>query len=168
MACGIQKRGAVNRNKVVAISYVIAKANKNEPLIRFVFSYLWFATGLLTMQCIVCTLRVLLHAVQLAQRFASKLARLCYYARFTRYKSCCPHHQKALKTQCFQGFCFLFSVVTRRSGIHRLSILVHFQNADMAVGLLFLSLTNLISLLIILAVNSCVHFLYAPLPKQIL
>lgn len=24
MACGIQKRGAVNRNKVVAISYVIA------------------------------------------------------------------------------------------------------------------------------------------------
>ncbi len=62
MACGIQKRGAVNRNKVVAISYVIAKANKNEPLIRFVFSYLWFATGLVTMQCIVCTLRVPLHA----------------------------------------------------------------------------------------------------------
>ena len=33
-----------------------------------------------------------LHAVQLAQRFASKLARLCYYARFAHYKSCCPHH----------------------------------------------------------------------------
>ena len=31
MAGGIQKRGAVNRNKGVAISYVIAKANKNEP-----------------------------------------------------------------------------------------------------------------------------------------
>ena len=40
------------------------------------------------MRRIVCTLRVSLHAVQLAQRFASKLARLCYYARFTRYKSC--------------------------------------------------------------------------------
>lgn len=43
------------------------------------------------MQCIVCTLRVPLHAVQLAQRFASKLARLCYYVRFAHYKSCCPH-----------------------------------------------------------------------------
>lgn len=33
-----------------------------------------------------------LHAVQLAQRFASKLARLCYYARFAHYKSCHPYH----------------------------------------------------------------------------
>ena len=48
------------------------------------------------MQCIVCTLRVLLHAVQLAQRFASKLARLCYYARFIHYKSCCPHQKPTL------------------------------------------------------------------------
>ena len=38
------------------------------------------------MQGIVCTLRVPLRAVQLTQRFASKLARLCYYARYVRYK----------------------------------------------------------------------------------
>ena len=43
---------------------------------------------------------VLLHAVQLAQRFASKLARLCYYARFTRYKSCCPHQKKTIRKGC--------------------------------------------------------------------
>ena len=67
---------------------------KRTETIRFVFSYLWFATGLVTMQCIVCTLRVPLHAVQLAQRFPSKLARLCYYARFAHYKSCCPHQDK--------------------------------------------------------------------------
>ena len=41
-----------------------------------------------------------LHAVQLAQRFASKLARLCYYARFTRYKSCCPHQKKTIRRGC--------------------------------------------------------------------
>ena len=35
-----------------------------------------------------------LHAVQLAQRFASKLARLCYYVRFAHYKSCCPHQKR--------------------------------------------------------------------------
>lgn len=67
---------------------------KRTETIRFVFSYLWFATGLVTMQGIVCTLRVPLHAVQLALRFASKLARLCYYARFAHYKSCCPHQKK--------------------------------------------------------------------------
>ena len=65
-------------------------------------------------------------------------------------------------------FAFYFPLSHGGWGMHHLSILVHFQNADMAVGLLFLSLTNSISLLIILAVNSCVHFLYAPLPKQIL
>ena len=64
------------------------KTNRNYSA-RFFIS--WFATGLVTMQGIVCTLRVPLHAVQLAQRFASKLARLCYYARFAHYKSCCPH-----------------------------------------------------------------------------
>lgn len=79
------------------------------------------------------------------------------------------HHQKALKTLSFQGFLlFSFRCHTAVGGTHHLSIAVHFKNADMAVCLLFLSLTNLISLLIILAVNSCVHFLYAPLPKQIL
>ena len=67
---------------------------KRTETIRFVFSYLWFATGLVTMQCIVCTLRVSLHAVQLTQRLASKLARLCYYVRFALYKSCCPHQKK--------------------------------------------------------------------------
>lgn len=50
------------------------------------------------MQGIVCTLRVPLRAVQLAQRFASKLARLCYYARFAHYKSCCPHQSKQKRT----------------------------------------------------------------------
>ena len=35
---------------------------KRTEIIRFVFSYLWFATGLVTMQGIVCTLRVPLHA----------------------------------------------------------------------------------------------------------
>ena len=67
---------------------------KRTETIRFVFSYLWFATGLVTMQCIVSTLRVPLHTVQLAQRFASKLSRLCYYARFAHYKSCCPHQKR--------------------------------------------------------------------------
>ena len=44
---------------LLATSPVVrTKANKNEPLIRFVFSYLWFATGLVTIQSIVCTLRV--------------------------------------------------------------------------------------------------------------
>ena len=69
------------------------KTNRNYS-VRFFIS--WFTTGLVTMQCIVCTLRVPLHAVQLAQRFASKLARLCYCARFTRYKSCCPHQKPTL------------------------------------------------------------------------
>ena len=41
-----------------------------------------------------------LHAVQLAQRFASKLARLCYYARFAHYKSCCPHQKKTIRKGC--------------------------------------------------------------------
>ena len=63
---------------------------------------------------------------------------------------------------------FLFPLSHGGRGTHHLSIPVHFQNADMAVGLLFLSLTNSISLLIILAVNSFVHFLYAHIPKQIL
>ena len=67
------------------------KTNRNYS-VRFFIS--WFATGLVTMQGIVCTLRVPLRAVQLAQRFASKLARLCYYARFAHYKSCCPHQKR--------------------------------------------------------------------------
>ena len=37
---------------------------------------------------------------QLTQRFASKLARLCYYARFTRYKSCCSHQKKTIRKGC--------------------------------------------------------------------
>ena len=86
------KRSGYKLKWDVAISYCIAKANKNEPRYSVRFFISWFATGLVTMQGIVCTLRVPLHAVQLAQRFASKLARLCYYARFARYKSCCPHH----------------------------------------------------------------------------
>ena len=77
--------------------FLRTKANKNEPkLFGSFFSYLWFATGLVTMQGIVCTLRVPLRAVHLAQRFASKLARLCYYARFAHYKSCCPHQKLTL------------------------------------------------------------------------
>ena len=81
-----------------------------------------------------------------------------------------PAPPKSLEnTEFSRLFAFLFPLSHGgRGGMHDLSIPVHFQNADMAVGLLFLSLTNLISLLIILAVNSCVHFLYAPLPKQIL
>ena len=66
------------------------KTNRNYS-VRFFIS--WFATGLVTMQGIVCTLRAPLHSVQLSQRFASKLARLCYYARFALYKSCCPHQK---------------------------------------------------------------------------
>ena len=68
--------------------------NKTNRIISVRFFISWFATGLVTMQCIVCTLCVLLHAVQLTQRFASKLARLCYYARFAHYKSCCPHQKR--------------------------------------------------------------------------
>ena len=80
-----------------------------------------------------------------------------------------PAPPKSLEnTEFSRLFAFSFPLSHGGRGIHHLSILVPFQNADMAVGLLFLSLTNLISLLIILAVNSCVHFLYAPLPKQIL
>ena len=80
-----------------------------------------------------------------------------------------PAPPKSLENSMFSRlFAFYFPLSHGGRGMHHLSIPVHFQNADMAVGLLFLSLTNLISLLIILAVNSCVHFLYAPLPKQIL
>ena len=80
-----------------------------------------------------------------------------------------PAPPKSLEnTEFSRLFAFSFPLSHGGHGMHHLSILVHFQNADMAVGLLFLSLTNLISLLIILAVNSCVHFLYALLPKQIL
>ena len=80
-----------------------------------------------------------------------------------------PAPPKSLEnTEFSRLFAFYFPLSHGFRGTHHLSILVHFQNADMAVGLLFLSLTNSISLLIILAVNSCVHFLYAPLPKQIL
>ena len=74
--------------------------NKTNRIISVRFFISWFATGLVTMQCIVCTLRVPLHAVQLAQRFASKLARLCYYARFAHYKSCCPHQKKTIRKGC--------------------------------------------------------------------
>ena len=73
------------------------KTNRNYS-VRFFIS--WFATGLVTMQGIVCTLRVPLHAVQLAQRFASKFARLCYYTRFAHYKSCCPHQKKTIRKGC--------------------------------------------------------------------
>lgn len=81
------------------------KTNRNYSA-RFFIS--WFATGLVTMQGIVCTLRVPLHAVQLAQRFASKLARLCYYARSALYKSCCPHQNLLIILiaifECFHPF----------------------------------------------------------------
>ena len=72
------------------------KTNRNYS-VRFFIS--WFATGLVTMQGIVCTLRVPLHAVQLAQRFASKFARICYYARSALYKSCCPHQTRIKRTE---------------------------------------------------------------------
>ena len=36
---------------------VRTKTNKNEPLIRFVFFISWFATGLVTMQGIVVSIR---------------------------------------------------------------------------------------------------------------
>ena len=75
-----------------------SKQKRTVNSVRFFIS--WFATGLVTMRCIVCTLCVLLHAVQLAQRFASKLARLCYYTRFTHYKSCCPHQKKTIRKGC--------------------------------------------------------------------
>ena len=107
------------------------KTNRNYS-VRFFIS--WFATGLVTMQCIVCTLRVPLRAVQLAQRFASKLARLCYYARFAHYKSCCPHQKRQservvffhatadLKQNCVlsangTAFVCLCTQLTRRSAI---------------------------------------------------
>ena len=80
-----------------------------------------------------------------------------------------PAPPKSLENSVFSRlFDFSFPLSHGGRGMHHLSILVHFQNADMAVGLLFLSLTNLILLLIILAVNSCVYFLYASLPQQIL
>ena len=78
------------------------KQTKTNRIISVRFFISWFATGLVTMQCIVCTLRVPLHSVQLSQRLASKLARLCYYARFTRYKSCCPHHSKSKSNTLFK------------------------------------------------------------------
>ena len=72
----------------------LTKTNRNYS-VRFFIS--WFATGLETKLRFVgkrhCVC-LLLHAVQLAQRFASKLARLCYYARFAHYKSCCPHQKQ--------------------------------------------------------------------------
>ena len=76
------------------------KQTKTNRIISVRFFISWFATGLVTMQGIVCTLRVPLHAVQLAQRFASKFARLCYYTRFAHYKSCCPHQKKTIRKGC--------------------------------------------------------------------
>ena len=87
------------------------KTNRNYS-VRFFIS--WFATGLVTMQGIVCTLRVPLHAVQLAQRFASKLARLCYYARFALYKSCCPHQTRIKRTEITR---FVFSYLWFATGL---------------------------------------------------
>ena len=87
------------------------KTNRNYS-VRFFIS--WFATGLVTMQGIVCTLRVPLHAVQLAQRFASKLARLCYYARFAHYKSCCPHQTRIKRTETIR---FVFSYLWFTTGL---------------------------------------------------
>lgn len=49
---------------------------------------------------------LLLHAVQLAQRFASKLARLCYYACFTRYKSCFCNFKKPKTNESGNTNCF--------------------------------------------------------------
>lgn|GEM_PF-6425619 len=84
------------------------KQTKTNRIISVRFFISWFATGLVTMQGIVCTLRVPLHAVQLAQRFASKLARLCYYARSALYKSCCPHQNLLIILiaifECFHPF----------------------------------------------------------------
>ena len=44
------------------------------------------------MQCILCTLRVPLHAADAP--LGNNIALLDYYARFTRYKSCCPHQTR--------------------------------------------------------------------------
>ena len=55
-----------------------------------------------------------LHAVQLAQRFASKLARLCYYARFALYKSCCPHQTRIKRTEITR---FVFSYLWFATGL---------------------------------------------------
>ena len=91
-----------NGGDFVQVQVLLSAPNKNKTnrnySVRFFIS--WFATGLVTMQRIVCTLRVPLHAVQLAQRFASKLARLCYYAHYVRYKSCCPHQKKTIRKGC--------------------------------------------------------------------
>lgn len=76
------------------------KQTKTNRIISVRFFISWLATGLVTMQGIVCTLRAPLHSVQLSQRFASKLARLCYYARFVHYKSCCPHQKKTIRKGC--------------------------------------------------------------------
>ena len=76
------------------------KQTKTNRIISVRIFISWFATGLVTMQGIVCTLRVPLHAVQLAQRFASKFARICYYARSAHYKSCYPHQKKTIRKGC--------------------------------------------------------------------
>ena len=52
------------------------------------------------MQCIVCTLRVPLHAVQLALHFRELIRPFRYYARSARYKSCCPHQKKTIRKGC--------------------------------------------------------------------
>lgn len=84
------------------------KQTKTNRIISVRFFISWFATGLVTMQGIVCTLRAPLHSVQLSQRFASKLARLCYYASSALYKSCCPHQNLLIILiaifECFHPF----------------------------------------------------------------
>ena len=90
------------------------KTNRNYS-VRFFIS--WFATGLETKLRFVgkrhCVC-LLLHAVQLAQRFASKLARLCYYARFALYKSCCPHQTRIKRTEITR---FVFSYLWFATGL---------------------------------------------------
>ncbi len=75
-----------------------------------------------------------LHAVQLAQRFASKLARLCYYARFALYKSCCPHQTRIKRTEItrfvFSYLWFATGLVTMQGIVCTLRVPLH--AADMA------------------------------------
>ena len=52
-----------------AVAFCAPKQTKTNRIISVRFFISWFATGLVTMQCIVCTLRVPLHAVQLALHF---------------------------------------------------------------------------------------------------
>ena len=120
------------------------KKNKTNRIISVRFFISWFATGLVTMQGIVCTLRVPLRAVQLAQRFASKLARLCYYARFALYKSCCPHQSKQKRTEIirfvFSYLWFATGLVTMQGIVCTLRVPLHAADAPLGNNIALLAL----------------------------